>query len=70
MHYLEAGVGLLARSDVLAGAGHSDHRNVVIVALEELLGAGNNVAHNDGRTEREQNMFVVGVQNKSLIHLA
>ena len=33
-------------------AGHSDHRNVVIVALEELLRAGNNVAHNDGRTER------------------
>ena len=63
-------MGPLSGGDVLAGGRDSDNRDVIVVALQELLCAGNNVAHNDGRTQREQNMFVVGVQNKALINLA
>lgn len=60
---LEAGMGFLSGGDVLAGARDSDHGNVVVVALEELLGAGNNVAHNNSGSERENNMFVVRVKS-------
>lgn len=63
-------MGPLSGSDVLAGTGDSDHGDIIVVALQELLCAGNNVAHNDGGSEREQNMFVVGMQNKALINLA
>ena len=56
-------MGLLSGGDVLAVARDSDHGNVVVVALEELLRAGNNVAHNNSGSERENNMFVVGVKS-------
>ena len=63
-------MGLLAGSDVLAGAGDSDHRDVVVVAAQEVLSARDDVAQHDRGAQRENDVLVVRMQNQSLVHLA
>ena len=68
--YLEALVGLLATSEVLARARARDHGDLVVMAPEELLCSANNVSDDNGGSEREYDVLVVRMQNQSLVHLA
>jgi hypothetical protein len=70
VHYLEAGVGALAGGNVLARAGHGDNGDVVVVATEELLGAGDDVAHYDCSSQGEEDMLVVRVKYEAFSDLA
>jgi hypothetical protein len=83
-------VGLLSRSDVLAGGRNGDHGDIIIVSLnnerkstldgelkiaantysEELLGSSEGVSNNEGGSEREDDMLVIGVKDKSTVYLA
>ena len=40
------------------------------MATEELLCSANNVSDHDGGAQREDKVLVIGVQDKSVIHLA
>ena len=68
--YLETHVCSLSGSDVLAGVGHSDDRDVIVMAAQEFLCARDDVADDDGSSEREDNVLVVGVKLKAAVHLA
>lgn len=68
--YLEALVGLLTAGNVLSSAWHGDDGDVVVVGAQELLRARNDVAHHNSSSQRENNMLVVGMQNKATVHLA
>jgi hypothetical protein len=83
-------VGLLSRSDVLAGGRNGDHGDIIIVSLnnerkstldgelkiaantysEELLGSSEGVSNNEGGSEREDDMLVIGVKDESTVYLA
>jgi len=67
---LESHVGLLSRSDVLARRRNGDHGDVIIVSSEELLGSSEGVSNNEGGSEREDDMLVIGVKNESTVYLA
>jgi len=67
---LESHVGLLSRGDVLAGGGDGDHGNVIIVASEELLSSSEGVSDDEGGAEGEDNVLVIGVEDKSTVDLA
>jgi len=60
----------LSTCDVLARAGHDDNRNVIVVASQETLSACHDVAYDDGRAEREDDVLVVRVQHTAAVHLA
>ena len=62
-------MGALARGNVLAGAGHGDDGDVVVVAPQELLGAADDVADHDGGAQGEEDVLIVGVKHKALIDL-
>lgn len=68
--YLEAHVGFLATGDVAAGGTDLYYGDVVIVATEEVLRAGQDVAHHDSRAERKDEVFVVGVQDEATLDVA
>lgn len=68
--YLEALVRLLAAGDVLAGLGHGDDGDVVIVAAQEVLRARDDVAHDDRGAKGIQDVLVVRVQDEAFRHLA
>jgi len=40
------------------------------MSSQEALCAGHNVAHNDGCAEREDNVFIVGVQHAATCYFA
>jgi len=68
--YLKALVGFLSTGNVLSCVGAHDHRDLIVVPAEELLCSANNVSDNDGSSEREDDVLVVGMQNQSIVHLA
>ena len=68
--YLESLVCLLARSDIFSSVGDDNHGDVVIVTSEELLSSCNDMSNNDSGSQREENVLVVWVKNKSIDHLA
>ena len=55
-------MGALARGNILARAGYCNDRNIVVVALKELLCPSDDVAHDNSGPEGEENMFVVGMK--------
>ena len=63
-------MGALAGGDVLARVGDRDHRDVVVVATEELLAARDDVAHHNRGSQGEKDVLVVGVESEALIDLA
>ena len=63
MTYLEAHMGLLASSDVLAWVWNSDNWDVVVMSSKELLGPWDDVSNHDGSAEREKNVLVIRVQD-------
>jgi len=67
---LETHMGLLSRGDVLAGGGNSDDRDVVIVTSEELLSSSKCVSDDEGSSEREDNVFIIGMEDESTVYLA
>ena len=68
--YLEALVGLLAASNVLASVGDHHDGDLIVVAAEELLCSANNVSDYDRGAQRENDVLVVRMQYQSLVHLA
>ena len=68
--HLEALVGLLAASNVLASVRDNHDGDLIVVAAKELLCSANNVSDNDGGAQREDKVLVIGVQDKSIVHLA
>ena len=68
--YLEALVGLLTASNVLASVGDDHDRDLIVVTAEELLCSANNVSDNDGGAQRENEVLVVRVEDQAVVHLA
>jgi hypothetical protein len=64
---LETHIGFLTTGDVAAGGTDLYYGDVVIVAPEEVLGAGQDVAHDNRRSEGKDEMFVIGVQDKAAL---
>jgi len=67
---LEALVGLLAASNVLASVRDNYDGDLIVVAAEELLCSANNVSNNDGGAQREDEVLVVRVEDQAIVHLA
>lgn len=65
---LEAGVGLLAGSNVLSRVRDGNDRDVVVVTAEEVLGSGDNVAQHNSGSKRVHNVLVVGVEDETFGH--
>lgn len=61
---------MLTRSNVLSAAGDDQDGDVVVMSSEELLSPRDNVPHDDGSSEGEENVFIVRVENQSTVHLA
>ena len=68
--YLEALVGFLSTCNVLSSVRDDDDRDFVVVAAEELLCSADNVSDHDGGAQWEDKVLVIGVQDKSIVHLA
>lgn len=68
--YLEALVGFLSTCNVLSSVRDDDDRDFVVVAAEELLCSADNVSDHDGGAQWEDEVLVIGVQDKSIVHLA
>ena len=68
--YLEALEGFLSTCNVLSSVRDNDNWDFVVMATEELLCSANNVSDHDGGAQREDKVLVIGVQDKSVIHLA
>lgn len=68
--YLEALVGSLTASNVLARVGDDNTGDLVVVAPEESLCSANNVSDYDRGAQREDDVLVVRMQDQSLVHLA
>ena len=58
-------MSLLAGSDVLAGGRHGDHGDVVVVAAQEVLRAGDDVAQHNRRAQRVHDVLVVWVKHEA-----
>ena len=58
-------MGLLAGSDVLAGTGDSDHRDVVVMAAQEVLSARDDVAQHDRGAQRVHDVLIVRVKHEA-----
>ena len=63
---LEAHEGALATGDVLAIGRDSDDGDLIVVASEEGLLAGEHVPDDDGGAQWVDEMFVVRMQNESV----
>ena len=68
--YLEALESSLAASDVLSCVGDDDDRKFVVVASQELLCPADDVSDDDGGAQREDQVLIVRMQNKSLLNVA
>jgi hypothetical protein len=62
---LETHIGLLSTGDILARRGNFDDCDLVVMSSEETLRTGQNVPHHDCRSQRENQVFVVRVQQKT-----
>jgi len=60
----------LSTCNVLSSVRDDDDGDFVVVTAEELLCSADNVSDHDGGAQREDEVLVVGVQDKSIVHLA
>lgn len=60
---------LLPGGDVLARVAHLHDRDVVVVAPQELLSARDDVADDERRPERIDDVLVVRVEHEAIFHL-
>ena len=67
---LEAHMCFLAAGYLLARGRDRDDRNLVVVAPQERLRAADDVAHDDRRTQGVNQVFVVRMQNQTLVYAA
>lgn len=63
---VEARVSLLSTGDVPSAWTHSQTSDFVVVPSEEGLGSLDDVPYNDSRPERENNVFVFWMEQKSI----
>ena len=68
--HLEALVGLLAASNVLASVRDNHDGDLIVVAAKELLCSANNVSDHDGGAQREDEVLIVRVEDQAVVHLA
>ena len=67
---VESGVSLLPGGQVLSIIGDRQAGDIVVMSPQEGLGPGDDVPYNDGRSQREDDVFVVRMQQQTLHNIA